>query len=83
MSSALTSEQMRTPATGSDVLRLAAIFPPITLAFVFNFLLVACQRKLDRGVMGVVKRPGPASPFDELEMVEEDQPKPEPLPDLS
>jgi hypothetical protein len=33
---------------GADAIQLAAIAPPITLAFLFNYLLVIAQRKLDR-----------------------------------
>ncbi len=32
---------------GIDLIRIAALGPPITFAFVFNFLLVAAQRKVD------------------------------------
>jgi hypothetical protein len=35
---------------GVDSIRLAALAPPITFAFVFNSLLVMTQRKIDRQV---------------------------------
>ena len=52
---------------GSETARFAAILPAITFAFVFNYLLVACQRKLDlviRGNLGPKKERGP---FDDLD----------------
>ncbi len=50
---------------GSETARLACVLPAIAFAFIFNFLLVACQRKLDlvvRGNLGPKKKD--PSPFD-------------------
>ena len=33
---------------GADAIQLAALAPAITLAFIFNYLLVVVQRKIDR-----------------------------------
>lgn len=52
--------------TGSDAARMAALAPAITFAFVFNYLLVAWQRKLDRAVRDKTKH-RIASPFDDLD----------------
>ncbi len=44
---------------GADTIRLAAVAPPITFAFIFNYLLVIIQRKLDRQLRDQAKAPGP------------------------
>ncbi|MHC5539296.1 hypothetical protein ACYOEI_13845, partial [Singulisphaera rosea] len=45
---ALSSGFGRVP--NADTIQLAALAPPITFAFLFNFLLVVTQRKVDRTV---------------------------------
>jgi hypothetical protein len=37
---------------GADSIQLAAVAPPITYAFIFNYLLVVVQRRLDRAARG-------------------------------
>jgi hypothetical protein len=52
--------------------RLAAILPAITFAFLFKFLLIGTQRKLDRLIregLGI-KRKKDASPFDDVDFEE-------------
>ena len=46
---------------GGDAIRLAALAPAVTFAFVFNYLLVGVQRKLDRSLRPAkaVAEPGP------------------------
>jgi hypothetical protein len=51
----------------SSIYRLFALVPPITLAFVFNFLLVAAQRRIDRAVRSTYAKKEHTSPFDDLE----------------
>jgi hypothetical protein len=64
---ALVSGQVDNMAGGS-LYRLFALAPPITLAFVFNFLLVAAQRRIDLAVRSThANKKEHASPFDDLE----------------
>lgn len=65
---ALSSGATENLATDADqMVKLAALVPAITFAFVFNFLLEATQRKLDRKVRETVQAsPKPAGPFDDL-----------------
>jgi hypothetical protein len=65
---ALSSGIAENPGTEVDqALKLAALVPAITFAFVFNFLLEATQRKLDRKVReGVSPLKQPTGPFDDL-----------------
>jgi len=44
-------------STGADSIRLAALAPPITFAFVFNSLLVFTQRKIDKQLRTREKAP--------------------------
>ncbi len=64
---ALSSGVTENPGNDVDqVLKLAAIAPAVTFAFLFNFLLEATQRKLDLQVRETVAKPKLASPFDEV-----------------
>jgi hypothetical protein len=54
---------------GADTIQLAALAPPITFAFLLNYLLVIEQRRLDR--QSHAKESVPASPFPEKAAVEE------------
>lgn len=46
-------------ATRTEVIRLAALAPPITFAFVFNSLLVVTQRGIDKRLRLAEKAPAP------------------------
>lgn len=52
---------------GQQAVQLAAFAPSITFAFVFNFLLVATQRKVDLRYRSAVLRPPVQSPFSVVE----------------
>jgi hypothetical protein len=57
--------------TAGQSFKLAALAPAITFAFVFNYLLVATQRKLDLTVRTAnPPRPEPG-PFDDLDRPDE------------
>jgi hypothetical protein len=58
---------------GGQAYKLAALAPAVLFAFVFNFLLDAAQRKLDRVLRDSAGLPKPAGPFDDLDR------KPEPV----
>jgi len=47
---------------GAETLRLAALAPAITFAFIFNYLLVVTQRKLDHRLRAQAKAPAAAAP---------------------
>ena len=47
---------------GTDRIQLVALFPPITFAFIFNYLLVITQRKTDRDLIAQRKDPQPIEP---------------------
>jgi hypothetical protein len=49
--------------TGRDAVRMAALLPPITFAFVFNYLVVAIQRKIDLVVRRGHREESPAFPL--------------------
>ncbi len=78
MASRITGELMRDDGlTGGRLVRMAAILPAIGFAFVFNYMLMGLQRRIDRAVRkadlkGQVK-PNPLDPegdYDMLEVVE-------------
>jgi hypothetical protein len=53
--------------TEARVYKLVALGPAIFFTFVFNYLLVATQRKIDLTVRTSVRAPAPPGPFDDLE----------------
>jgi hypothetical protein len=67
---------------GNNPARLAAILPAILFTFVFKYLLVSTQRKLDRLIregLGL-KRKKPASPFDDIDFHDPKRPEPDAMP---
>lgn len=53
--------------TGTRAYKLAALGPSITFAFIFNYLLVTTQRKIDLNVRTAMPAKATPGPFDDLD----------------